>query len=375
MAKLSKGGSSRKTQLLWKFKNRFKHLAYFLIFYSGLLYVVINLLKSVKKNHPTIILFYHRFYRKGKREHILPYLEIEEFEKQILHLRKFYTFISIDEIADTLIDKRKFACPCVALTIDDGYLDNYILVYPILRQYHIPVMIYLTVGLIGTNSFLWIDDLEYGLMNTKVESFCFEELFGYEAIKISTFQEKEKAVDMLYLAMIKKSDEERQDIIKKLFYILNVDESGIRKRVRVMLNWAEIREMSENGVCFGAHTLSHPFLPAMPLETAKHEIRQSKEIVEKRLKKAVRHFAIPNGKQDDFTNELEEFCEEIGFDTIVTAEPGVVGANANRFSLRRVLPSPPLYYFACEVARYFFFPRPDDNFEISFGGNPTGERG
>jgi peptidoglycan/xylan/chitin deacetylase (PgdA/CDA1 family) len=121
-----------------------------------------------------------------------------------------------------------------------------------------------------------------------------------------------------------------------------------------MLNWSEVAEMSRNGVSFGAHTLSHPFLPALPLDQAKDEILASKQIIEAHLRTQVKHFAIPNGQPADFNKTLTNFCREIGFHTIVTTVAGVVDQKADLLSLRRVCPPPPLYYFACELFKYFF---------------------
>lgn len=337
------------------FKRGCKHILYFLLFYSGLLHLLVRFLKATKRKHGAIILFYHRFCQRSKDNKLLPCLDIREFRKQVLHLKRLYKLISMDDLDRSIIEGGFFPVPSIAVTIDDGYLDNYVLAYPILRQRGIPALIYLTVGFIGTKNGLWVDDLELALMQAKVQSFRFEELFGDALLDISTYGGKKKAEEMLFTRMLKLGNPVRENLIRKLFDILNVDGSVIENRPRVMLNWEEIVEMSGNEISFGAHTLSHPYLPAAPLEVAKHEIEKSKEIVEKRLGKPAKHFAIPNGRPEDFTGELREFCEEIGFDTIVTTEPGFVDSASNRLSLKRILPSPPLYYFACEIAKYLFF--------------------
>jgi peptidoglycan/xylan/chitin deacetylase (PgdA/CDA1 family) len=261
----------------------------------------------------------------------------------------------MDDLDRSIIKGGFFPAPSIAMTIDDGYLDNYVLAYPILRELEIPALIYLTVGFIGTKNGLWLDDVELALVKAGVQSFHFEELFGDELLDISTYGGKKKAEQMLFTRMLKLGNSERNDLIRKLFDILNVEASEIENKPRVMLNWDEILEMSENKISFGAHTLSHPHLPAMTLEAAKHEIENSKKIVEDHLGKSARHFAIPNGKPDDFTIELREFCEKIGFNTIATTESGVIDSTSNRLSLKRVLPPPPLYYFACEIAKCVFF--------------------
>ena len=65
-----------------KFKHYLKHALYISLFYSGLLHLLIFALKKIKKNHPVIILFYHRFHQGTNGNALLPSCEIGEFEKQ-----------------------------------------------------------------------------------------------------------------------------------------------------------------------------------------------------------------------------------------------------------------------------------------------------
>jgi hypothetical protein len=56
--------------------------------------------------------------------------------------------------------------------------------------------------------------------------------------------------------------------------------------------------------------------------------------------------------------DLRDYCRRVGFDTVATTEHGIVDVNnADPFCLKRVLPPPPLHFFACEIARYFIFAR------------------
>jgi peptidoglycan/xylan/chitin deacetylase (PgdA/CDA1 family) len=340
-----------------------KHVIYFIAFYSGLLSILVVLFKKIKKKHSGIILFYHRFCEARKEENLLPHLDIEEFKKQILYLKGRYAFVSINELSNTIKQKGTFEVPSIVLTIDDGYLNNYLLAYPILRDHRIPAIIYLTAGTIGTASGLWIDDIDYALMHSGVQTFCLRESFGNESFDISTFQSKKRLEKLLFSALLRQDNAQRQRLMQGIFDALEVDPSNLNGRPRLIINWSEIKEMSENDISFGAHTLTHPCLPALPIETAEYEIKHSKEIIEKQLAKTVQHFAIPNGEKEDFTEELRAYCREIGFDTVATTESGVVDSTADRFSLKRVIPPPPMYYFACEIAKYFFYNRSKHNLE------------
>jgi len=78
-----------------------------------------------------------------------------------------------------------------------------------------------------------------------------------------------------------------------------------------MLGWNEIREMSNNDVTIGAHTITHPNLEQVDLETAKKEILGSREEIEQNIGKDVRYFASPYGKENE---EIANLVRSMGFD-------------------------------------------------------------
>jgi peptidoglycan/xylan/chitin deacetylase (PgdA/CDA1 family) len=216
---------------------------------------------------------------------LLPSLEIKEFERQIMYLRENYEFISMDEVANVLKERKGFNRSCVVLTIDDGYLDSMSLAYPVIKKCQIPAMIYLTTGLIGTNKGLWVDDIEYAIMNGRSDRFDGEDLAGNQSFDISNFEEKQKAEHAFFLAWRGLKSEDRKKRIEKLFEKLGLSKEDSEGRKRVMLNWEEVRVMAKNGVSFGAHTVSHGFLPGMKRSDAEKEIRDSKETIEKMIGK------------------------------------------------------------------------------------------
>ena len=70
----------------------------------------------------------------------------EYLEKLIQSLiKESYEFVSLDTVYDRLQEKyreRKF----ISLTFDDGYADNLIHAYPILKKYNIPFTIYIVTS-------------------------------------------------------------------------------------------------------------------------------------------------------------------------------------------------------------------------------------
>ncbi len=336
-------------------KRLVKHAIYLILYYSGLLRLLVSYFSMKKSQHRGAILFYHRFCKKSEvTVELLPRLDCKEFDRQLEYLKKTYEIISLDDAASLIRQGEGFRRPSIILSIDDGYKDNYSLAYPIIRKHGLPFTIYLTAGMIGTRKGLWIDDIEYALQSSDIKSFTFEKLLGADQIDISTLEGKKIAEKKLYVELVKKGQQVREDALRELFSALNISETAFSDRERIMMNWEEIHEMSTGGIDFGAHTVSHPCLSALPPDEAKKEMLDSKRIIEEMTGATVRHFAIPNGKADDFSTDLKKICMENGFDTVVTTEPGVISVSSDPYALERILPPPPLYYFACELARYFF---------------------
>lgn len=79
----------------------------------------------------------------------------ERLESLIVDYKKRgYIFVSINDIRNRILTlttwhKAMSASKCVAVTMDDGYMDNYEYAYPIFKKYNVPFCIYVVTGYIG----------------------------------------------------------------------------------------------------------------------------------------------------------------------------------------------------------------------------------
>jgi peptidoglycan/xylan/chitin deacetylase (PgdA/CDA1 family) len=257
---------------------------------------------------------------------------------------------------DHLKSGKRFSKASIAITFDDGYLDNYTLAYPVLRKYRVPAMIYITTGVMGTSEGTWPDLIEHALLETQKEQFSLQGLFGHEIVKIKTINEKEKANIRITEALKLRPDFERKELMEGLLKNLRVDINHVNnERPRIMLNWDEIKEMAKNGITIGSHSHTHPILSRMPLQKAKEDIFTSKKIIEENLCIKVKHFAYPNGRGEDFSEELRNYCKEIGFESVASLIHGTNNpSNGNTFALKRIGATSPVWMLAGELVRLFW---------------------
>jgi len=340
------------------FKQKIKALFYFLLFYSGILHLCLMVFKKVKKEHSAAILVYHRVVDDNTNEFLYKgaaiHHHIKDFKREILFISKWFKIISMDDLISNIKNKKNFSAPSIAITFDDGYRDNYTLAYPVLRQFGLAATIYLVTGLLGTYKRTWLDEIEYALLNTNANCLTFPRLFEDEVLNISSLEEKLNANKKIGEALKRIDNKKKWELICELYNRLGVNRDSITNQNRRMLNWEEIKEMSENNISFGAHTHSHPILTQMSIEEAKQEITTSKKIIENELHISTDHFAFPNGTSIDFNEELRQFCIDIGFKSVTTVEYGTNDMKSDPYSLKRDPPYTPLHMFATEIVRLFW---------------------
>jgi peptidoglycan/xylan/chitin deacetylase (PgdA/CDA1 family) len=115
------------------------------------------------------------------------------------------------------------------------------------------------------------------------------------------------------------------------------DQSGIAPHL-ALLDWEEIAEMSDNGVEFGAHTLTHPNLSRISIEKAAAEIVGSKTLIQERLDREVSFFAYPYGRM---TPQIQNLVRQ-HFDGACSTELRLAQTASDRHFLPRI----EMYYFS-----------------------------
>lgn len=250
------------------------------------------------------------FHRVVEGKPVLPGIEInfKDFMNIIEYLRESnFDIISIDELnkilCEGVIPKRKK----IVLTFDDGYIDNYNIVYPYLSEQQIPFTIYICNGLINKSIYIWWY-LILGLYQSEN--------------KLITIDNKEVKLEPSNKSIIfKYLRSQDEDNLKFLLSNLGID---IEKSYRlfnedIIMTWPQISKMAESEyVTIGAHTVNHYSLKYLSDEASFDEMLSSKNEIEKYIKRKVSHFAYPFGSDNEVSERELVFAKEIGYETAVT---------------------------------------------------------
>ncbi len=197
------------------------------------------------------VLMYHNVDENSKTSKLS--VSPESFENQMKFLRMFrYNIISVNDIAGYLRKGKRPPFRTVAITFDDGRLNNYVHAFPIIKKYKIPCVVYISPGLVGQE--------------------------GY-------------------------------------------------------MSWDQIKEMHQAGVHFGSHTISHAWLPGLAPDAALTEIRESKHMIEEKLKTQIDMFSYCAG---GFTDGIKRAVKNSGYRSAVATSPGKKYDSNDPYAIKRI---------------------------------------
>lgn len=261
------------------------------------------------------------------------HISVDAFARQLKVLKRWRKVLPLTELVQGLVrgdDMRN----TVALTFDDGYENNVTRAAPILSDFGMCGTFYLTTGYIGAERWVWTDLLEFVIDQARVAEIDVPTLG--RSLPLGSTGQKLQA-----LAQIKSSMKTRQAV----GYLDEVGElarqAGVECHVPQddyrFMNWDQARQLLADGFEVGAHTVNHPILSRVPLKEAQDEILQSRDTIVERLGSCCEVFCYPNGKPQDYTRDIVEFCRQHFAAALATAR-GPAKAQ-ELFELRRLGPA------------------------------------
>jgi len=279
----------------------------------------------------------------------------EAFADFLDWLNENYRVVPLDLLVSqraTTIDRKKPAC---AITFDDGWLDNFIHAFPLLKASNVPATIFLPVRFIGTSRRFWQERLSFCLGKVRPlelrgalieESARFFPWFppAYDCLSHN---------GQLKRFLMTRPSEEAEEFVHHLAETARLD---VVPSDRAFMNWDEVREMQAMGISFGSHTLNHALLTNTEPAKAIQEIRESRQELEERIGDKVTAFSYPWGATSLLTKEA---VLRAGYDYAVTTRPGLIHSAVDRWLIPRLAVSDPILRegstrFAPNKARLWF---------------------
>jgi len=240
------------------------------------------------KNVGIPVLMYHHVNPEGNFINVAPHL----FESQIKHLKEGgYTALNTTDLWEIFNGARIPPDKPVVVTFDDGWLDNWLFAFPILKKYGIKAVIFVVTSRIHE--------------------------------KGKRMRSDEGPVNGL------PSHKECQRMV------------GSGSAQEVMLSWEEIREMENTGLIdIQSHTHTHRRWDKLypdhkeRMTVLNEELKRSKEVIENKLQKQCHALCWPWGK---YNKEYVDIALSLGYKLLFTTEKGTNTAASEPWRIRRIV--------------------------------------
>jgi peptidoglycan/xylan/chitin deacetylase (PgdA/CDA1 family) len=272
-----------------------------------------------------VILTYHRVLtQKELATHFVQpgmYVLADVFESQMRFVSEHFRILSMGELFQLWrtggLDAGGRYC---AVTFDDGWLDNYVYAYPVLRRLRIPATIFLPTDFVGTNEWFWPDKLAY-LLRCSRPNRVPRDLAGTDwTAHVEDAIESWKRMP--------------SDNIEGALSEMSRTSGASVPRERTVVAWEEVAEMAHNGISFGSHSATHAILTNVTQEELKREIDDSLSVLRERSGNCIPVFCYPNGAS---TVQVVDHVKAAGYIGAVTANFGwETGSPLDLFRLRRI---------------------------------------
>ena len=289
-----------------------------------------NAYTTIKKSltgSQVVIVHYHRISPPAEHEWLMTPVSPQSFERQVRYLQRNFEIMPLETLVSCLRDQT-LPKNSAAITLDDGYKDNYTYAYPILQKYRVPATIFLITGHIGSAELFWWDKVQYVFRHTRVSRLELDSTVNH----LSSTQRHQRTGSHFTTELTNMSHQKKILLLDKMISSAGVAiPTDLAKQV--ILSAEDIKEMASKGIDFGAHTVTHPNLTRESEQEARHEIVRSKKHVEEFAGKECTLFAYPLGA---FNGQVERIVAQSGYVAAVTSKPGWITASTDPYQLGRI---------------------------------------
>jgi peptidoglycan/xylan/chitin deacetylase (PgdA/CDA1 family) len=196
------------------------------------------------------------------------------------------------------------------ITFDDGYRDNYLTAFPILKAEGVPATFFVTTGFLDGPAVPWWDEIAWMVHTSRRDRV---ELPGWvPASVLFDMPDRERAIRTIlrtYKAMPAESTHRFLDAL--------AEASGSGRCPADLgesfwMTWSMLREMRAAGMTVAGHTITHPILAHASRERQREEILGCGARLADEMGEPMLYFSYPVGGPNSFNSVTQDCLREAG---------------------------------------------------------------
>ena len=275
-----------------------------------------------------------------------------QFKEQLEYLKKYYVFVTVEDCLGALCSEVELPSRACLLTFDDGYIDHFKTVFPILDQNGIqgcffpPAKAILGHEVLDVNKIHFILASAYRNLDQLINDLydCLEKYRSVYQLESNSYYYSKLAVknrfDPAEIIFIKRllqmelDEEVRKLITDELFQkYVTEDEKSFSRELYMDLD--QIKCMVRNGMYFGSHGYDHQWLDRLTPAEQESEIDESLNFL--RLVKAPTKDWVMSYPYGAYNDSLIDILKKKGCAFALTTKVGIANfSRENAYTLERL---------------------------------------
>lgn len=266
-------------------------------------------------------------------------MHVEQLERGLEYLRSYYEFVPLSEAVGMLLGERPQRPHCMALTLDDGYRDNYTRAMPIFERLGVSATFFVCSKMLDAPEPFWIDRLDYAIQHLPGPTRTVTAGDVSVTLELGDRARLAASYRRLRLALKDAFGADFDEVVAGIADELEA-EAGTRLADRLqadpwtaLMSVAEARDALRRGMEIGSHTVNHVRLAQVDGESARRELVDSRRTIGERLDIDCNTIAYPNGS---FSPEVARMTQEAGYVCALSTQPGLNDRGTDPFALKRL---------------------------------------
>ena len=278
----------------------------------------------------------------------------ERFEEQLQVLQKLGNVVPLQQLVNGLKSGR-LPKNSIAITFDDGYIDNFTVAKPLLEKYGLPATFFITSMNIGSEKEFWWDELEHLILFAEKLPKDFSLTINDQQIAIDLKEETTLTGELRqkhhnWIAGVEAYPTARAELFYLVWEQLRLlpyaeqqeqlqnirnwaDTPGITRPGYRTMSAAELKLLASNDLfTIGAHTLTHPALASYPFSFQNKELSENRKILRELTSQDVDLLSYPFG---NYNNDTIAITRDTGFAAAFTTEEKTIKSTSPKYTLGR----------------------------------------
>ncbi len=324
---------------------KLKEILSIVLFFTGITPLVLLYRIWLKKE--ILVLLYHEV--RDPRGVFEPVVSPERFDQQLWFVRKFFNVIPARRLPAILSGEEPLPRAAACITFDDGFKNNYLTAYPLLKKYNLPAVIFLTTGSMDNKRPMWTSQVESWFRSTQAEELALRTLDSGKIFKMNSSAQRQKVCFEIEKRMKEVPDPERDAIFhelrEKIGSVNREEECSIHSE---MMDWQEVKTMTREGLVeFGSHTVSHRMLARLTEPEVRHELQESKKQIEKETGIPITLLSYPG---NSYNAQVAALAQQTGYAAAFSVDHDWTHLKENLYTLKRVrIENSSIFVFLAEI--------------------------